>query len=119
MAEVEQPDSTEVNGATGPIWCYGAGRHWQCTAHGRRGCPECKGKASPPALRPRKGQTSNGTPVLSAAGAHTATGELCCPQCGGTSFTARRAVGAYIAVGLLAPKSQVKCVTCGKVFKRG
>lgn len=56
-----------------------------------------------------------------------------CPKCGGTQFTAKRskkgkgvgiAIGAVtlglgaVAVGL-APKSQVKCVTCGTMYKRG
>jgi DNA-directed RNA polymerase subunit RPC12/RpoP len=49
-----------------------------------------------------------------------------CPKCGGGQFTAKRSafgktVGvATLGVGaVLAPKSQVKCVTCGKTFMRG
>jgi uncharacterized C2H2 Zn-finger protein len=62
---------------------------------------------------------------LSAVGAKT-EGGIACPRCGGTQFTAKRsntgkAVGfATLGVGgLIAPKSQVKCVTCGMKFKRG
>lgn len=53
-------------------------------------------------------------------------GTLRCPKCGGQQFTAKRSkkgkiIGvATVGVGaLLAPKSQVKCVTCGTMFKRG
>lgn len=46
-------------------------------------------------------------------------GTLRCPKCGGTNFTAKRSMKGKIAVGLLAPKTRVKCVTCGKMFKRG
>lgn len=49
-----------------------------------------------------------------------------CPKCGGQQFTAKRSkkgklIGAAtVGVGLLAaPKTQVKCVTCGAMFKRG
>lgn len=51
---------------------------------------------------------------------------LACPRCGSTQFTAKRsntgkAFGfATLGVGgLIAPKSQVKCVACGAMFKRG
>lgn len=56
----------------------------------------------------------------------TSTGALSCPHCGGQQFTAKRSkkgktIGVItVGVGVLAaPKSQVKCVTCGKMFKRG
>jgi hypothetical protein len=62
---------------------------------------------------------------LSAVGAQTDHG-LACPKCGGTQFVAKRSnkgkvVGfATLGVGgLVAPKSQVKCVTCGTMYKRG
>jgi hypothetical protein len=51
-----------------------------------------------------------------------------CPQCGGTSFKAKRSgKGKFLASagGLnlitmpLAPKSRVKCTTCGTEYKRG
>ncbi len=63
---------------------------------------------------------------LSEAGVRTEGVGLACPKCGGAQFTAKRsnkgkAIGfATLGVGgLLAPKSQVKCVTCGTMFKRG
>ena len=64
---------------------------------------------------------------LSEVGDHTADGILKCPRCGGTEFTAKRSgkeMAARFAhlgtVGALAaPKSQVKCVACGLMFKRG
>jgi hypothetical protein len=51
-----------------------------------------------------------------------------CPKCGGTSFKAKRSgKGKFFAAagGLnlitmpLAPKSRVKCTTCGTEYKRG
>ena len=63
--------------------------------------------------------------ALSAVGDRSG-GSIACPRCGGTQFTAKRsntgkAVGfATLGVGgLIAPKSQVKCVACGLKFKRG
>lgn len=44
---------------------------------------------------------------------------LRCPKCGGASFKAKRSLKGKVAAGVLAPKSRVKCETCGKVFKRG
>ncbi len=53
-------------------------------------------------------------------------GVLTCPRCGGAQFTAKRSnKGKVIGFttlgvgGLIAPKSQVKCVTCGAMYKRG
>lgn len=57
---------------------------------------------------------------LSKAGARSETGQLLCPRCGGASFGAKRSVKGKILGGfLLAPKSRVKCQTCGEVYKRG
>jgi len=49
-----------------------------------------------------------------------------CPKCGGQQFTAKRSKkGKFIGVVtvgagvVLAPKTQVKCVTCGTMYKRG
>jgi hypothetical protein len=42
-----------------------------------------------------------------------------CPNCGGQQFTAKRSVIGKLGFGVLAAKSQVRCVTCGTVFKRG
>jgi len=58
--------------------------------------------------------------------------ELKCPNCGGTNFKAKRSIKGKLGmaaagvtvvggplVAALAPKTQVKCVTCGTMFKRG
>jgi hypothetical protein len=49
-----------------------------------------------------------------------------CPRCGGTSFKAKRRASEKFALGLvflpaaaLAPKSLVRCETCGMEFVRG
>jgi ssDNA-binding Zn-finger/Zn-ribbon topoisomerase 1 len=62
---------------------------------------------------------------ISEVGTQTAAG-LQCPKCGGTQFKAKRSafgktVGAVIALPLaaLAPKTRVKCVTCGTTYHRG
>jgi DNA-directed RNA polymerase subunit RPC12/RpoP len=46
-------------------------------------------------------------------------GGLACPKCGGTSFKAKRSAGGKMGLGLLAPKTRVKCVTCGAQYTRG
>ncbi len=46
-------------------------------------------------------------------------GGLACPKCGGTNFTAKRSAGGKVGLGLLAPKTRVRCVTCGANFTRG
>lgn len=55
---------------------------------------------------------------LSSVGAKTGHG-LACPKCGGTQFKAKRSMGGKVMVGVFAPKSHVRCVTCGLEFKRG
>lgn len=55
---------------------------------------------------------------LSKAGVQT-DGGLRCPKCNGVSFTAKRSLKGKMMLGVLAPKSRVKCVTCGESFKRG
>lgn len=42
-----------------------------------------------------------------------------CPKCGSQAFKAKRSVKGKLAGGVLAPKTQVKCVGCGKMYKRG
>lgn len=42
-----------------------------------------------------------------------------CPKCAGQQFTAKRSGGGILAVGVLAPKSRVRCVTCGFSMRRG
>jgi hypothetical protein len=44
---------------------------------------------------------------------------LACPKCGGTQFKAKRSAKGKVAAGLLAPKTQVRCVTCGTTYRRG
>lgn len=51
--------------------------------------------------------------------ADRSTGALACPKCGGTSFKSKRSVKGKLAGGVFAPKSRVKCETCGEVYKRG
>lgn len=46
-------------------------------------------------------------------------GGLACPKCGGTQFKAKRSAGGKVGLGLLAPKTRVKCVTCGAQYTRG
>lgn len=68
---------------------------------------------------------SRPTGALSEVG-RTDDGGLRCPNCGGTQFKAKRSGKAKVIGGLTvglgalaAPKSRVKCVTCGEEFKRG
>lgn len=46
-------------------------------------------------------------------------GTLGCPVCGGSQFTAKRSGGSMALLGILAPKTMVRCVTCGTTFRRG
>jgi uncharacterized protein (DUF983 family) len=50
---------------------------------------------------------------------NTEGGALACPKCGGTSFKAKRSAKGKLAGGFLAPKTRVKCETCGEQYKRG
>lgn len=50
--------------------------------------------------------------------ADRSSGALACPSCGGTTFKPKRSKAKFI-FGLLAPRSRVRCVTCGKTYKRG
>ncbi len=62
--------------------------------------------------------TSGSRQRLSEVGARSNHG-LACPNCGGTNFKPKRSKAGKIAVGVLAPKSELKCITCGAIFKRG
>jgi DNA-directed RNA polymerase subunit RPC12/RpoP len=42
-----------------------------------------------------------------------AAGVLVCTRCGGAQFVAKRSMGGKILFGVFAPKTRVKCVTCG------
>jgi DNA-directed RNA polymerase subunit RPC12/RpoP len=53
-------------------------------------------------------------------------GGLACPKCGSTQFKAKRSAGAKLlgalTLGLgalLAPKTRVRCVACGREYVRG
>jgi hypothetical protein len=63
---------------------------------------------------------------ISQVGRSSADAVLACPKCGGTQFKAKRstkgkAIGATagLAGAMLAPKSRVKCETCGTEYQRG
>jgi DNA-directed RNA polymerase subunit RPC12/RpoP len=64
----------------------------------------------------RQNNKQNNT--ITKRGVHGAAG-LQCPHCGGTQFQAVRSAGGMMAIGVFAPKSRVKCVTCGTKFFRG
>ena len=55
---------------------------------------------------------------ISKVGNRDASG-IHCPKCGGSQFTAKRSAGGKVGLGLLAPKTRVKCVTCGAQYTRG
>jgi uncharacterized protein with PIN domain len=42
-----------------------------------------------------------------------------CPKCGSSQWKAKRSVKGKVTFGVVAPKSQVECVGCGKMFRRG
>lgn len=130
-----------------PVWRYTDG-WWRCVAHEKKICVECRRVMKHPFADGIEGQVFPAgaeaeavTPIkavpavysgslgsrdkLSSVGTQTAAG-LACPKCGGTQFTAKRSKkGKLLGIttlgvgGLVAPKSQVKCVTCGTMFKRG
>lgn len=70
-------------------------------------CPQCGALIGEP---PRAKFSE--TAAQSEAGAR-------CPRCGGMNFKAKRSGAGKAAVGFLAPKTQVKCESCGLVFRRG
>lgn len=41
-----------------------------------------------------------------------------CTKCGSDSFRAKRSLKGKLALGVLAPKTRVECVVCGKDYKR-
>jgi hypothetical protein len=99
------------------LWRHN-GKSWRCTSHDRKVCLRCQMKADPPPTGAKAGDTWGKNTTLSNVGVRTQDG-LACPGCGGTNFTARRSANGIFVAGVWAPKSQVKCVTCGRVFKRG
>jgi DNA-directed RNA polymerase subunit RPC12/RpoP len=104
---------------------------WRCVAHGKVSCAKCeKVMPSPvqPGTRGAEVYTSGDTPQytgrmgtranLSAVGAQSDAG-IACPRCGSLQFIAKRSNKGKLMAGVLAPKTQVKCVACGMKFKRG
>jgi hypothetical protein len=118
---------------------------WKCIEHNNVFCTSCPEKyGRPPRRGPKMGEAKvypyeapevakaaytgaiGSRERLTAVGRHTPEGILSCPRCGGTQFTAKRSnTGKVVGFttlgvgGLIAPKSQVKCVACGLKFKRG
>ena len=123
-----------------PVWRYE--KSWRCVAHDKMICNPCNKLAKRP-VRGKSGDVfpdaataeaapdtqraaPRGRQKISEAGAHTESGQLVCPKCGGAQFKAKRSKkGKVIGIttlgvgGVIAPKSQVKCETCGTMFKRG
>jgi hypothetical protein len=112
-----------------PVWKY-VGSAWRCIAHDKTMCTLCHRNVHKPGRKgDHQGQVwpttefTTGGPrqKLSSVGVRTESG-LACPNCGGMQFTAKRSVKGKLlapAWGLTAPKSQVRCVACGTMFKRG
>lgn len=113
-----------------PVWQF-HGVLWRCVVHQKYDCGKCKKIVAMPTQPGEKGDqvytSAPPTPYksspgyrapLSAVGQHTDAG-LACPKCGSTQFTAKRSVKGKLVAGVLAPKTQVKCVACGTMFKRG
>jgi ribosomal protein S27AE len=91
---------------------------------------QAKARERREAKRQRRDADPTGRPI-SEVGEHSAAG-LACPKCGGTQFKAKRrglvkaAVAPTFVVPFVgaaafaaAPKSRVKCVTCGNEYQRG
>lgn len=41
-----------------------------------------------------------------------------CPRCGSTAFTAKRSMTGKVMLGVLAPKTQVRCIGCKTTYAR-
>jgi hypothetical protein len=129
--------------APAPVWRWDpregkfGGGVWRCIEHDGLLCQPCRKLAQQPRHQGAEGDVypSEAVPYagvmgdrrkLSDVGTRGPDGALQCPRCGGTQFTAKRSnTGRVVGFstlgvgGLIAPKSQVKCVTCGLKFKRG
>ena len=128
MAAERAASRSEPSGR--PMWEF-HGVLWRCVDHGKPTCIRC-GSVLPSPTRPgRKGEIvysekprpeytgrTGARENLSLVGERTEAG-LACPKCGGMQFTAKRSKTGKVGLGVLAPKTQVKCVTCGMMFKRG
>ena len=126
--EYLEDEPSQVPEPRGRGWTLSRGA-WVCLEHGRSDCTTCTGKTEPVPSRPathtdsRIASGSTRNQPISQAGRKTEAG-LACPECGGTQFKAKRSGKAKLgAVALtplvLAKAGQVKCVTCGAIYKRG
>jgi hypothetical protein len=117
-----------------PVWARkGTKGGYRCVAHGKLVCMPCQRlMPSSEALKRDKilQRTSEPGGYSGKVGHRVNLTDIAtpgedgpkCPKCGGTQFTAKRAKKGFVLVGvgaLVAPKSQLKCVTCGTMFKRG
>ncbi len=117
------------------------GLRWKCLAHDNFFCVGCRKEfGSPPGLWPGLGEPKTWPyersdeekaaysgaighrQLLSAVGKQGDAG-LACPKCGSTQFTAKRSMTGKLLLPIvsiaLLPKTRVKCVACGTMFKRG
>jgi len=73
---------------------------------------------------PKPRPEASGPRMLSRVGDRSGGG-LACPKCGGNQFKAKRSRGVKVALAPVAiliaaaPKTRVKCVTCGEEYLRG
>lgn len=143
-----RPSAEGSDGWTIGGWKWSDGKWcWLCIAHRRISCPDCPDRPAvvpednrkpipiaPPAVARRTvAAPKQYTGRTAAAKAFNPLSDPtdgrkkftsvsksgACPRCGGTNFKAKRSVKGKVAAGLLAPKTQVKCTSCGLMFKRG
>jgi DNA-directed RNA polymerase subunit RPC12/RpoP len=112
------------------------GLAWKCSAHNKFVCTKCQKEFGFPRRPPSPGEPKTwpyeasdrekaaytgtvGTRQRLSAVGQQGAGGLACPKCGSTQFTAKRSITGKLVAGVLAPKTQVKCVACGTMFKRG
>lgn len=137
VLEDRPPPPPEGGQPVQPIWRF-AGILWRCIAHDKAMCTECTKVVTAPTAVGKKGDlypSADFDPKARAKAAASVPGvrakfsdvteDGACPKCGGTQFTAKRSkTGKVIGIstlgvgGLIAPKSQVKCVGCGTMYKR-
>jgi hypothetical protein len=127
--EPDIQDEVEVanEGADRSVWVP-SGPDFVCVAHDMMRCSTCQA-IQPNPRAPRSVLSRYLVPPKNHAAQKPhrqtftqASTDGACPKCGGTQFTAKRAKKGFVLVGvgaLAAPKSQLKCVTCGTMFKRG
>ncbi len=139
----EEIDAEDGESEDEPVWEW-VRFAWRCLEHSRSICGECLQIVKPPA---RIGGYKQGTvfpgpdgePFYSMAKVrrptnyegrrlqrrklsevgHSTEGGPACPRCGGTDFTAKRSAKGKVLIGVLAPKTRVRCVACGLMFLRG